>query len=83
MPFDYKQNYDAELTQREHLRAAVGTPIGLLTLIGTGLAYMYQKFDYALDPAAVLFTPLVLSSTAAAIVSGWHLVHAMHGHTYK
>jgi hypothetical protein len=49
VPFDYKQNYDAELGQREHLRSALGTPIGLLTLIGSGLAFTVQKLRVADD----------------------------------
>jgi hypothetical protein len=83
VPFDYKQNYDAELAQREHLRSAVGTPIGLLTLIGSALAFMVQKLRVEADWTTALFLIVAACSAAALVCATYCLIRALHGHTYR
>jgi hypothetical protein len=40
----YQQLYELEWQRRDHLQSAVGTPLSVLVLVGTGLVLLAQKF---------------------------------------
>jgi hypothetical protein len=83
MPLDYKAIYDAEFEQREHLRSALSTPIGLLTLFGGLIGYTLQKVRLEFAWWSILF---LVSTAFVAVLLGlstYFLIRAMHGHVYR
>ncbi|HET6763573.1 MAG TPA: hypothetical protein VFH27_07865 [Longimicrobiaceae bacterium] len=83
MPFDYRENYHLELARRDALREAAGTPVGLLTLLGTALAFMVQKLRVESDWTTIAFAIIAALAAGAIILATHHLVRALHGHTYQ
>jgi hypothetical protein len=83
MPFDYRENYHLELARRDALREAAGTPVGLLTLLGTALAFMVQKLRIENDWTTIAFAIVASAAVAGIISAAYLLVRALHGHTYQ
>lgn len=83
MPFDYQDNYERELSHRNQLRAAVSTPIVVLTLVGSLVGFMFQRYRLGFNLESVAFSVLVLASAAGIAVAAFYLARAIHGHTYK
>ncbi|MCK8515854.1 hypothetical protein M0534_05885 [Methylonatrum kenyense] len=83
MPYDYRDNYHRELARRNDLRAAVNTPVGILALMGSLLAFMFQNYRLGLDLGSAFFGLLSLASGLAIGVGAFFLARAIHGHTYK
>lgn len=83
LPFDYEDNYHRELARRNELRAAVSTPLGILTLLGSLLGFMLQRYAFSLDLGGVLFGLLALATAVGIGTAAFFLARAIHGHTYK
>lgn len=83
MPLDLRQDYQYELDQREKLRSTIATPITLLTLLGSLLAYMFQKFSDAPPLASTFFWGGLAVASIALLVSATYLARVAHGFTYK
>jgi hypothetical protein len=83
LPLDYKAFYDAEMAQRDQLRGAVGTPIGLLTLLGALLGTMAQKYVITNDWVTIAFTTFFGTASYCILRGAYYLMRSYHGHVYK
>jgi hypothetical protein len=80
---DCEQMYHREFSERERLHTALSTPIGLLSIVGALLGYMFQNVRGAWTIDAIAAYILVAAAAVAVVVAVINLFHSMHGHTYK
>lgn len=64
----FKDRYDFELTRKESLTAALALPVGILSGLGSVLAYMARGFTYR-DPVLTWIFALGLAFAGAAFLS--------------
>jgi hypothetical protein len=63
-----KDRYDFELTRKESLTSALALPVGILSGLGSVLAYMAQGFTYR-DPVLTWLFAIMLAFAGAAFLS--------------
>jgi hypothetical protein len=83
LPIPYDKFYEAELAQRDQLRGAVGTPIGILTLLGTVIYTMVSQFKPAETFVTCLFACACGVGVYYVVRAAYFLTAAYHGHVYK
>jgi len=83
MRLDYRQLYSEEFESRDRLRAAIGMPVGLLTVFASLLATMLRDPPPAPGFLAWLFATGAASGTYFFVRAAYYLVRSFHGHTYK
>lgn len=83
MPIDFKQLYDAEITEWDRHRSTASMPVGIATIVGGGLAYMLQKFDYSENVCSILFVGVACVACIHFLQGALYLSRLMHGNGYK
>jgi hypothetical protein len=79
----YQQLYEIEFQRRDHLQSAVGTPLSVLVLVGTGLVLLAQKFRTGDRLLHVVFWSSYAIAGAAFVVTVYMLIRSFHGHVYR
>ncbi|HEX7965327.1 MAG TPA: hypothetical protein VF651_06380 [Gammaproteobacteria bacterium] len=84
MNFDFRNEYEWELEYKEALRAAVATPVGILTGIGTLIGFMILRFQYSQDLYYTIFFVVLCGAAACSLaVAVYALARTSHGNVYK
>lgn len=80
----YRQLYDFELAQRDHLISAVNIPMVVATILGSALGTMMMTFPYAKSAGSSgwAFCGLVLVGLLALIAAIFALVRSLVGYEY-
>lgn len=79
----YQQLYEAEFQRRDHLQSAVGTPLSVLVLVGTGLVLLAQKFRTDERLLQVVFWSSYTAALVAFVVTVYMLIRSFHGYVYR
>jgi hypothetical protein len=79
----FEELYKHELEQRERVRAALGTPMGLLVVVGGLLGIMLQSFWFEARLLCYFFWLAALGSSFSFVTAMYFLVRSYHGHVYK
>lgn len=79
----YQQLYEVEFQRRDHLQSAVGTPLSVLVLAGTGLVLLAQKFRADDRLLRVVFWSSYAVAVAAFVVTVYMLIRSFHGYVYE
>ncbi len=80
---DYARFYDREMEQRDQLRSAIATPLGLISLLGALTAAIVRAFQFTVGPAAVIVSAALIVACALLAAAIYYLIRCYHGHTYK
>lgn len=78
-----KELYEAEWARRDQLQSAVSTPLGVLTLLGTGIAYCYVGFQPKWPAATVLFVIAEITAGVFFSFAAYCLVRSYVGYVYR
>jgi hypothetical protein len=79
----YQQFYESEFQRRDHLQSAVGTPLSILVLVGTGLVLLAQKFRTDDRLLQIVFWSSYVMAVAAFVVTVYMLIRSFHGYDYR
>ena len=75
--------YQHEWSRKDQLASSLGIPLGLITAIGSGLAYLGRAFPYAESSLQCVFLVLGGISACSLLLAGYFLIRSYHGYTYK
>jgi hypothetical protein len=79
----YQQLYEVEFQRRDHLQSAVGTPLSVLVLVGTGLVLLAQKFRTDDRLLQFVFWMSYAVAAVAFVVTVHKLIRSFHGYVYR
>jgi hypothetical protein len=79
----YESLYEAEWLRRDQLQAAVGTPVGVLTLLGGALVIVAERFETSSPVLAAWFWTSFGIACAAFLLSVYMLVRSFYGWLYE
>ena len=79
----FKDLYNAELERRENISSALVIPIGVLTLLGSGLIYLMQNYKLFADVESSLIGIFLIIATSLFCFSIYLLIRSYFGYTYK
>jgi ABC-type nickel/cobalt efflux system permease component RcnA len=83
MGLDFRREYEYQLSQREELRAALSTPISIVSVVGGVLGAMLLGVrGGSAYPEVVSFWILATVGVIVLIRAVYHLARSLHGHTY-
>jgi hypothetical protein len=78
-----KSLYEAEWVRRDQLQGAVGTPLGLLTLLGSAILFLYKEAP-SFTGATKWFFAIALGFALLAFgCAVYSLVRSYHGYMYQ
>lgn len=78
----YRQLYDFEMAQRDHLIAAVNIPIIAITALGSALVAMALGFPYSRSIATALFVSCSATAAVALLVAIANAFRSILGYEY-
>jgi hypothetical protein len=78
-----RKEYEAEWERRDHLQAAASVPLGVLTLLGSAMVFLVQKFDATGTWMAVTFWLAWGIAGAAYAIAVYMLVRSYFGYMYR
>jgi len=80
----YRDLYAEEVQDRELLRSAVSIPLALLTILGSGIAYLFRGLPVAPDTLLGCWHTIALAGAALAFcIAAVFLIMSYHGHVYE
>jgi hypothetical protein len=79
----YQHLYEAEWQTRDHLQAAVSTPLSVLVLVATGLVLLAQNFRTDHHALEIVFWSAYAVAAAGFIAAVYMLIRSFHGYVYR
>lgn len=79
----YARLYDAEWERTDQLQNAVGTPMGILVLLGGALLVLAQQFKSDQPALEYTFWPLYVLACSAYLIAAYMAVRSYHGYEYR
>lgn len=79
----FKELYEAELERREKITSSLVIPIGILSLLGSGIIYLIQKLEFFIDFINTMVLIILIVATIFFCYSVYYLIKSYFGYTYK
>lgn len=79
----YQHLYETEWQTRDHLQAAVSTPLSVLVLVATGLVLLAQNFRTDHHGLEIVFWSAYAVAAAGFMVAVYMLIRSFHGYVYR